>query len=99
MFQLNLENGKRSNNFTLSNVIIKSNNKMKLKRKILNDINKPATRIQLALALDCTEQTIIRKISLNDDDLTKASALKVIREATGLTDSEILEEVPNEVQN
>lgn len=65
---------------------------MKLKRKILSDINKPAIRLQLAVALDCTEQTIIRKISINDDDLTKASALKVIREVTGLTDNEILDE-------
>lgn len=38
-----------------------------------------------------SEQTVYRYISDNSDNLTKAAALKVIREETGLTDEEILE--------
>ena len=43
-------------------------------------------------ALQCTEFTISRYIQRNSDNLTKAAALKVIREATGLSDEEILED-------
>ena len=63
----------------------------KLTTKAISAINKPKPRIRLALALDCTEQTIRTYIKDNSDNLTKASALQVIREETGLTDSEILE--------
>lgn len=41
--------------------------------------------------LECTEFTIARYIQKNSDNLTKAAAMKVIREATGLADEEILE--------
>jgi transposase len=46
---------------------------------------------KLAEALDVSEATVYRWISENNDSLTKAAALKVIREETGLTDAEILE--------
>lgn len=37
------------------------------------------------------KQTVYRWIAENDDTLTKASILKIIREETGLTDEQILE--------
>lgn len=43
-------------------------------------------------ALDVSDATLYRYINENDDNLTKADALRVIREETGLKDSEILEE-------
>lgn len=45
-----------------------------------------------------SEPTIYRYINDNDDNLTKAAALRVIREETGLTDDQILEETTNEVK-
>lgn len=72
---------------------------MRLTTKALDAINKPRTRVRLAVALDVTEQSIIRYIGSNSDELTKASALKVIREETGLSDTEILEETEIESQN
>ena len=62
----------------------------KLSKKALRAINRPNIRIDLAQVLNCTERTIIRYISTNDDTLTKAAALEVIRKHTGLKDSEIL---------
>ena len=41
--------------------------------------------------LGCTEFTIARYIQKNSDNLTKAAAMQVIREVSGLTDVEILE--------
>lgn len=67
---------------------------MKLSQKALKAINNPATRRRLMDALGCTEFTIARYIQKNSDNLTKAAALQVIREATSLPDSEILEESP-----
>jgi len=66
---------------------------MKLTKQALTAINTPRIRRRLMEALDdVAESTIYRYISNNDDNLTKAAALKVIREETGLTDQEILEE-------
>lgn len=65
---------------------------MQLKDEVLKKINTPRTRTRLALALECTDQTVIRYIRDNDDNLTKAAALAVIREETGLEDSQLLEE-------
>lgn len=45
----------------------------------------------LALELDVSVFTIGRYIDSNSDNLTKAAALKVIRDETGLKDEEILE--------
>lgn len=64
---------------------------MKLTQKALEIIRKPEVRRLLAIALDCTDQTIMRYIRTNDDCLTKAAALKLIQEETGLTNEEILE--------
>jgi predicted transcriptional regulator len=64
----------------------------KLTSKALIAINRPRPRTRLALELGCTEQTIRVYIKDNSDNLTKVSAMKVIREETGLTDSEILVE-------
>lgn len=52
------------------------------------------TRLKLAMKLGFTEQWVIRIIDANkaNGPLTTAAALKVIREETGLKDSEILEE-------
>ena len=64
---------------------------MKLTQKALKAINNPTTRRRLMDVLGCTEFTIARYIQKNSDNLTKASALQVIREETGFADSEILE--------
>lgn len=47
---------------------------------------------KLSIALECSEASVRRYIRENSDDLTKAAALKIIREETGLDDSQILEE-------
>jgi hypothetical protein len=65
---------------------------MKLSQKALKAINNPATRRRLMDVLDCTEFTIARYIQKNSDNLTKAAAMQVIREVTGLSDHEILEQ-------
>lgn len=64
---------------------------MKLSQKALKAINNPDTRRRLMDALGCTEFTISRYIQKNSDNLTKVSAMQVIREVTGLPDEEILE--------
>lgn len=75
---------------------------MKLSAVALDKINVTKTRLKLALELGCTERWISRLIKDNDpnNDLTLSSALKIIREETGLTDNEILEteETTNEVK-
>jgi hypothetical protein len=65
---------------------------MKLTKIALDEIksNKRA-RARLALALDKSDFTIQRYLASNSDELTKAAALEVIRQETGLDDSEILE--------
>ena len=67
---------------------------MKLSQKALKAINNPVTRRQLMDVLGCTEFTISRYIQKNSDNLTKAAAMQVIRDMTGLADGEILEESP-----
>jgi hypothetical protein len=56
-------------------------------------VQSPGIKLKLALALGCSEGSINRYIRENDDNLTKAAALEVIRKETGLTDEEILEKV------
>lgn len=68
---------------------------MALTKKALQAINKPKTRIKLAIALDVTEQTIFLYIKRNSDNLTKAKAIEVIQEQTGLKIDEILEKADN----
>jgi len=65
---------------------------MKLTQKALKAINTPLTRRRLMDVLGCTEFTIARYIQKNSDNLTKAAAMQVIREVTGLTDNEILDD-------
>ncbi len=50
-----------------------------------------AFRLKLAMALGVGEASIRRYIADNSDHLTKAAALAVIREETGLSDDLILE--------
>lgn len=66
---------------------------MKLSAIALQKINIPQVRLRLAIQFDCTERWISQLIKDNtpDGDLTKASALNIIREQTGLTDDMILE--------
>ncbi|MEP7374707.1 MAG: hypothetical protein ABI675_15030 [Chitinophagaceae bacterium] len=63
---------------------------MNLTKKALYAINNRDTRRLLMDALGCTEFTISRYIQKNSDNLTKAAALIVIRQVTGLPDGEIL---------
>lgn len=69
---------------------------MRLKEKALQAIDQTKIRLRLALALECTEQWIIKAIATNKDNgpLTKASALRVIREETGFSDKQILDDTP-----
>lgn len=63
---------------------------MKLTALALKKIKEPKVRMQIALALGVTDQSIINYIKRNDDELTKAAALEVIRKETGLSDDQIL---------
>ncbi len=80
-------------------VIYKQNLKVMLSQKALAEINTPATRIKLAAALEVTEQSIIKYIKANNDNLTKAAAMAVIRAETGLTDEQILTDSEEVVSN
>jgi hypothetical protein len=64
---------------------------MKLTERALEAINTKRIRPLIALALDKSEQTIIRYISNNDDALTKAAVIQIIRRETDLKEKEILE--------
>ena len=64
---------------------------MKLSQQALKAINNRSVRRRLMDVLDCTEFTISRYIQKNSDNLTKAAAIQVIREVSGLPDEEILE--------
>lgn len=70
---------------------------MKLTSKVLKEINKPAVRRRLMEVMGVTEFTIFRYIQKNSSKLTKAAPLKVIREVTGWSDSEILEGDPKDL--
>lgn len=66
---------------------------MKIRKLVLMAIKgNTELRRKLKETLDISEPTLYRLINENDDDLTKAAALKVIREVLELNDSEILEE-------
>jgi hypothetical protein len=67
---------------------------MKLSKKALSAINTRVIRLQIAIALGVTEQTVIRYISANHGNLTKFPAMYVIKNITGLTEDEILEKEP-----
>jgi AcrR family transcriptional regulator len=81
----------------VSHQIIKSNKKyqdMRLTHLAIIAIKGSDDMVsKLAKALDVSPPTIYKYIREKSDDLTKAAALKVIREETGLIDEQILEEV------
>lgn len=65
---------------------------MKIKKKILEKVNDSTLiKTQLALALGKSVFTVQRYVDDNDDNLTKASALAVLRKELKLTESQILE--------
>jgi transcriptional regulator with XRE-family HTH domain len=64
---------------------------MKLTQKALAMIKADAVqRLDIAKALGVSDQTLMRYIKDNDDELTKAAALVEIRRITGLKDDQIL---------
>lgn len=64
---------------------------MTITKQALNKITVQG-RVKLALALNVSEQWIIKLMAANKPNgpLTTYSAIKVIREETGLTDKQIL---------
>ncbi len=68
---------------------------MKITEKAIGLINNQTTRLRLALALGFSETWVRGLIQKNKDNspLTTAAALRIIREETGLKDSQILEEL------
>lgn len=56
---------------------------------------RPGIISKLALALNCSDGSINRYIRENEEngDLTKFAALKVLREETGLTDAQIINDL------
>lgn len=67
---------------------------MKIKKIVLMAIKgNSSTRKRIKEVLGVSEPTLYRILTENDDDLTKAAVLKVIREDLNLTDAEILEEM------
>lgn len=66
---------------------------MKLTKKAIEAITTKA-RNRLALELDCSAYTVGRWITENENnsDLTKAKAVEIISEETGLSVEEILED-------
>lgn len=73
---------------------------MKLSNTAIERISDRKVLLQIALALNFSEQWMRRVIENNKNNgpLTTALALQVIREETGLTDDQILEEEKTEEQ-
>lgn len=72
---------------------------MKIKKIVLMAIKgNTDLRRKIKETLDISEPTLYRLITENDDDLTKAAVLKVLREELNLSDTEILEELETEAQ-
>lgn len=68
---------------------------MKIKKIVLMAIKgNKGTRKRIRQALGISEPTMYRLLTENDEDLTKAAALRIIREDLNLTDEEILEDIP-----
>jgi hypothetical protein len=72
---------------------------MILTKKAIKLINNLDTRLKLASALAFTETWIRECINANKDNgpLTTMKAIQIIREETGLNDSQILEETKQTV--
>ena len=67
---------------------------MKLTKKAIRRIKDRGISLKLALALNFSEQWVLNLIEANKPNgpLTTIGVLRVIREETGLPDSELLEE-------
>lgn len=66
---------------------------MRIKKEVLKKIaDHPGIRGRLCATLNKSYPTIQRWVEDNDEGLTMAAAVKIIREELGLTDSQILEE-------
>lgn len=65
---------------------------MKIATSVLQQINTQSVRMKISLALGSGEGVVIRSIKNNkpNNKLTTATALKIIREETGLKDRDIL---------
>lgn len=73
--------------------------KMKIRKIVLMAIKgNRDIRQRIKQTLGISEPTLYRILTENDDDLTKAAVLKVIREDLNLTDAEILEDVKESVK-
>lgn len=67
---------------------------MKIKSEVLEIINSPAKRSEIAAELGLGEQNIYRQLKANEDNgpLTKMKALEAISKISGVGVLEILEE-------
>lgn len=66
---------------------------MQLTERVLTEIKaNKRLRNRLALELDKSGYTILRWVGQKSDSLTKATAIKIIKEETGLNESQILTE-------
>lgn len=67
---------------------------MRLTETAITNISGRHVVLALALALDFSEQWVIKVIAANKNNgpLTTAKALELIKKVTGLTDAEILED-------
>lgn len=66
---------------------------MKIKKTVLRKIAENKGLVaRICAEMDKSYFTVNRWVNENDDNLTKAAALKLIREELNLTDSQILEE-------
>ena len=64
---------------------------MKVSKKILMLLSNDAElRMKVALSLGISEQGVKRNITRNSSTLTKIAAIRVIAEATGYTEDQIL---------
>jgi hypothetical protein len=64
---------------------------MKIRKRVLQKLANNRGYAIIMLALNCSHSSARDYIKNNKDDLTKAAALKAIREELGLTDEQILE--------
>jgi predicted transcriptional regulator len=66
---------------------------MKLSKRV-SEMVKTSTRTKtrVALALGVSSFTVDRYLDRDSDNLTKAAAMQIIREETGLADDQILEQ-------
>lgn len=68
---------------------------MKLTKKAINKLDRKR-RLQIAIALNFSEQWINKVVAANKENgpLTTLKAIEIIRQETGLTDSDILIDTP-----